>query len=292
MSDYISNVKKQSLNRYNITIKSDLLDCTVFWARVVNSENESLFTKYTKHTFYEVQYAVAGKIVMKTDRDNYVNVAESDFIIIPPDTYHQIVDGDSVGKRFIMGFSIAAADEKLKRAIDRMSDPVPHHDTPYMRDLLKLILEKVEDDSPTCDSIIIRLTESLLLEMLGIICPPDVRETGQEHKMTENELLTTAICDFISSKEGVGLKVADISRRFNISERHLNRIFKQNFGKSVGEIISYEKLQKIEKLAASTSLTFSEISELCGFSDEYAMNKFFRRLNLIGLSEYRKTVKK
>ena len=95
-----------NINKFDIIIDNPLLDCRIFWARVVSSENESLFTQYTKHSFYEIQYALMGKIGILLGEEKTVNIAESEFIIVPPDTYHQIVDSDSVGARFIMAFSM------------------------------------------------------------------------------------------------------------------------------------------------------------------------------------------
>ena len=106
------NVKyrSNSINSVDIEISNGLIDCRVFWARVVSSESESLFTKNTKHTFYEIQYALEGRIGMVIGDGERVIFDESDFIVIPPDTYHQIVDGDTRGARFIMAFTLRPTD--------------------------------------------------------------------------------------------------------------------------------------------------------------------------------------
>ena len=52
------------INKYDIEIANELFDCRIFWARVISSETESLFTQYTRHTFYEIQYALEGRIGM------------------------------------------------------------------------------------------------------------------------------------------------------------------------------------------------------------------------------------
>jgi len=41
----------------------------------------------------------------------------------------------------------------------------------------------------------------------------------------------------------------------------------------------------------STSLSLGEIAELCGFSDSYAMNKFFKRYNKVTPTVFRKPAK-
>ena len=42
-----------NLNPYHLSVDSNRMAVTVFWARVVSSETESLLTSYTKHTFFE-----------------------------------------------------------------------------------------------------------------------------------------------------------------------------------------------------------------------------------------------
>ena len=56
--------RSQSIGKYDIIVENDFMKCRIYWARIVGSETESLFTQYTKHTFYEIQYALEGRIVM------------------------------------------------------------------------------------------------------------------------------------------------------------------------------------------------------------------------------------
>jgi transcriptional regulator GlxA family with amidase domain len=106
--------------------------------------------------------------------------------------------------------------------------------------------------------------------------------------LSESERKVTEIEAFLHEYNGIGLRVPDIALRFGISERHLSRLFRDVRGYSLRDAMNREKLKKIEELVISTELSLSEISQLCGFSDEYAMNKFFRRLNKINLSEFRR----
>ena len=112
-----------------------------------------------------------------------------------------------------------------------------------------------------------------------------------EQALTESAARIASIRRFVAQHHGVGISVGALAKRFGISERHLNRLFQTEQKGSVRAIINHEKLHYIEELVASTSLSLGEISALCGFSDEYAMNKFFKRYNHVGLSEYRRTAK-
>lgn len=280
------------INKYDIEISNKLFDCRVFWARVISSENESLFTQYTKHTFYEIQYALDGSIHMTLGQNGHALVRTGEFMIIPPDTYHQIADGDSIGARFIMAFDIRPRSDAASSVLRRLSIPECHRESPAMRPLLSLILEKSYLDNPLRKGSLNALIESLLFEMLEALNDRQPL-SEQEHAVSDpSSPHAKRILSFIREYNGIGICVSDVAAHFHISERHLNRILHAATGRTVREQLHYEKIKRVEALVATTSLSLNEISELCGFSDEYAMNKFFRRHTQSNLSDFRKIAKK
>ena len=281
-----------NINKYDITISNSFMDCRVFWARIVSSENESLFTQYTKHTFYEIQYALDGHIGMKIGQDGYLNVAESDFLVIPPDTFHQVVDADSRGARFILAFSIKPKNTQANPILRSLDKMLSHRETAQMRPLLSLILQKNYQNTPICRRIITTLLESFLLEVFEAIRPAPPFSPAPVSAPDQNTRRVREIQSFIRSQSGIGITVADLAEQFHISERHIHRLFHEVLGSSPRDLIQHEKLKKIEEYAISTDLSLNEISELCGFSDEYAMNKFFKRYNRANLTDFRRLAKK
>ena len=279
--------KSHSIGKYDIIIENEFMKCRVYWARVIGSETESLFTQYTKHTFYEIQYALEGNIVMQIEKNKMITVEQSDFIIVPPDTFHQIVDGDTVGSRFIMAFSLEIKSAKLKNLPQEISKLVPYHETKHMRDILRVAIGKNYHDTFVRRRLITSYLECLMLEFIEATSPYRTQELAEIEAMSENQARVTQIQRYIADHSGIGIRPADVSQKFNISERHLNRIFISETGKTLKEAINRQKLAKIEELTATTALSFKEISELCDFADEYGMNQFFKRYNHCGLTEYR-----
>lgn len=290
-ADFENNYPKYHLGNYDLTIRNDFVECRIFWARIVNSENENPFTRYTKHTFYEIQYALRGRIGI-TVNQQHVDLSQSNFIVIPPDTYHQIIDGDSENARFIMAFSLQAKNERvLKDVIRALNTPKPHKETERMRPLLSLIFQKKYHDRPIRKQLIASLMETFLLEVMESISRTEQKETPPSNELDENKLRVQKINAMIRDHNGIGIRVSDIAERLNMSERHVNRIYSAETGYSLRDAIALEKQKKIEEYIATTSLSLNEISELCGFSDEYAMNKFFRKHTLTNLSDFRKLTK-
>lgn len=279
------------INKYDIEISTPLFDSRIFWARVISSETESLFTQYTKHTFYEIQYALEGSIGMILGNNEHVLLERADFIVIPPDTYHQIVDGDSVGARFIMAFDIQPKNDLVAQTLKQLDTPIRYRESPAMRPLLSLILEKGYRDDLFCKGILNALIEGFLMEILETLTLMQNAVTGEQNTKLHNEQFVAAVLSFIRDYNGIGIGVSDLASHFHISERHLNRILQASTKRTAKELIHLEKIKRIERLTATTSLSLNEISELCGFSDEYAMNKFFKRHTKNNLSDFRKLVR-
>ncbi len=281
--------ESRNINKFDLAFSNSLMDCRVFWARVVSSENESLFTQYTKHTFYEIEYALDGNIDMLIDGDKQLSVEENHFVIIPPDTYHQIIDTDGEGARFIMAFEVRFKDERLSGASKRLGELKPRSATEDMLELLRILLEKSYRDTSVRKRMMSSLLECFFLEIIeATIAEPSLPEES-ESAICEERL--NDILSYIRRHGGVGISVSSIAKKFNISERHLSRTIQSLTGKSPKELISYERLRRIEEYMVSTSLSLGEIAELCGFSDSYAMNKFFKRYNKVTPSVFRKPTK-
>lgn len=277
------------LNKHDVEISNSLMNCRVFWARVVSSENQSLLTQYTKHTFYEIQYALEGHIGMTVGQGQSLYVAESDFVVIPPDTYHQVVDAESTGARFIMAFSVETKDEGFGKLLKNLDSLVPHKETPNMRGLLSLMADKNGDCDVMKKASLSALLECFLLEVIEAVAPP---KSALFYSEKSNPSQTGIALEIIKKHSGINIKVSELAKELNMSERHLCRIFDSELGISPKEAINHEKLKKIEEYISHTRLSLREISELCGFCDEYAMNKFFKRQTKTTLSDFAKLAKK
>lgn len=277
--------------KYDIQIANDLFECRIFWARVISSENESLFTQYTKHTFYEMQYALEGSISMTLGKGERILVPKGEFIIITPDTYHQIADGDSEGARFIMAFDIRFREKAPGSLHGALNTLKSHRESSAMRPLLSMILEKDYRDNVLRRAGLGSLIESFLFEIFESVADKaeTVETVGYDR---QSDIQVKKILGYIHEFNGIGITVSGIAQHFHLSERHLGRILQASTGKTARDHMHHEKIKYIEILSLTTSLSLSEIAELCGFSDEYAMNKFFRRHTKTNLSDFRRIARR
>lgn len=269
-------------------IENDLFECRLFWARVINSETENLLTNFTKHTFWEIEYALEGKIGLTLDGNQPILIEEGSFLIVPPDRYHQVTDADSAGKRFIMGFSITARDEPIRHRIQQLTHSIVRPANENMRQLVALLMRQEHRWIPAARRSVEALAECFLLEVLEAVNPdsPVSSEDAAQHCTFQQAEARIRACS------GIHLTVHDLAEQVSMSQRQLSRIFQKEIGKSPLEAINRAKLARIEEMVSATRLSLTEISALCGFSDAYSMDRFFRRYNHISLSAFRRIAQK
>ena len=279
------NATKNDLGRFCSAIREPDLFGKIFWARLVSSENGTLLTRNTRHSFYELQYVLEGRAVIRVGREEPVTLCKNDFLTVPPNTYHQIVETDETGARLILAFSAQSENDGILSALKSMERCERKTDNGTMRHLVEAMLFKV-NTSPN-ERTIEKMLSAFLYELFdryGAAAQkkPDVIQLSQNEKRAA-EILTV-----IEEHSGVDITVEQIAERFHFSVRHLNRVFTDATGMSVGKAIDREKLRRVEELAVDPLLSFTEVAALCGFCDEYALGRFFKRNVKVSLSDYRK----
>ena len=280
-----SKYSSRDLNDFDIIINRDQYHIRVFWARIVGSDRKSLLTDYTKHTFFESEIVLNGSTDFLLGTRERVRVSSSGFIVIPPDTFHQVIESSENGARLIIAFSLETHDRQLDKVISSLSELRPMECSAAMMALLDILISKPYEDDTVTRALFSSVLESFLLEIFDIAKHNHIVSSAAA---SEDLKALYAVISYIREKHGVGVSVKSLSEHFSVSQRHLCRLFREQTGRNVRDTLNHEKLTRIEELVTSTKLSLYEIAELCGFCDEYAMNKFFRRYNLINLSDFRR----
>jgi transcriptional regulator GlxA family with amidase domain len=94
-------------------------------------------------------------------------------------------------------------------------------------------------------------------------------------KATRNERVRRAIL-LMEQHLGDPLSVEEIARRVNISKRQLERIFRQETGKSPHEIALELRLRYGQWLLTRTARPITEIASECGFADSSHFSRAYR----------------
>ena len=94
--------------------------------------------------------------------------------------------------------------------------------------------------------------------------------------------------EYIRENLGRRMALGEVAGHVGISERHLQRLFRQAIGMSIQQFIIHSRVHTAAHHLTRASRPLAEIALDCGFSDQSAFTNTFRRI--IGLSprEYRK----
>jgi AraC-like DNA-binding protein len=82
--------------------------------------------------------------------------------------------------------------------------------------------------------------------------------------------------------------VKDYAEKLSITSNHLQKIIKQETGKSAGEFIDDMLLMEIKALLRYTQLNISEIAHQLEFTDASHLAKFFKKYTGLSPVAYRK----
>lgn len=116
----------------------------------------------------------------------------------------------------------------------------------------------------------------------------------------EREILIQRICGYIERHYDQKLSLTVLSDLFNISARHLNRIFKAETGKTVIEFVHHVRINRAKKLFVETNEKVITIAMEVGYEDPAFFTRLFTRQvgyspgkyrNLYTLSHIKREVK-
>lgn len=107
--------------------------------------------------------------------------------------------------------------------------------------------------------------------------------SGSSHQATIEKLR-----ELIFQRLEEPLPIAFLARKTHMSESNLRRLFRAEFGVSLGRYVRKSKMLHGAKLLTTTDLTVTEIAPLCGFDSVYAFSRAFRQAAGASPLKYRK----
>ena len=260
---------QRSLGYMPLTVYHNERSISLYWIRLIRECSESLLTSTSRHTVYEIEYAVRGSLIVDTG-DEQICVREGEYLIVPPGMPHRIVESESGGMKFIMGFYAGEGFSAPCRPISATKAVCG------MVQVLTDVLENVGKE------LLCAIMQSVLLAFIDAI-----PSTEERRLMATDQECVRRFIAFAESSRGVGISVREGARLVSLSERQLLRHCLNISGRTPSQIIQQARLDYIRVCLRQTRLNLSEIAELSGFQTEYAMAKFFRKFERMLPSAYR-----
>ena len=111
-------------------------------------------------------------------------------------------------------------------------------------------------------------------------------EQAGDRALRQGNLLQ--IRQYIDEHYSEALSLESIAERFFMSKQYLARIFRQQYGISVGTCIRQARISKAKELLRFTDMPVSEIGEVVGISDSNYFSRYFLKTEGCSPTEYRR----
>ena len=248
----------------------------------------SVAPKHAHEEAWEIAVCLEGESSVLQD-SGYVPLNAGEVVLIPPDTYHDIVISKTGTAVFAVSFTCTNSDY-----LRPIQNRIQYGGEPLLR-IFRKIIQEVETtfvasadtmhlyqfvpsaDSPLgAEQMICSYLEQILIMLLrsSIGNQGQVVRTGQLQEAILTHLVEQ-VTAYINEHIGERLTVEQIASHFHYSRARLSTIYKQITGIGLNETITNLRILRAKQMLREQVKTVSQISEELGFaSPQYFSHKF------------------
>ncbi len=104
-----------------------------------------------------------------------------------------------------------------------------------------------------------------------------------EQRKKSSEVICETVLFFIESKYAdPDISVMSVSEEIGVSPNYLSTLIKKNTGKNFVELLTEKRITTARELLCSTKMKIREITEACGYRDQYYFSHCFKKM--VGMS--------
>lgn len=240
-----------------------------------------------EHPNFELSFMEAGEMTTWCeDCQITCNTSNHNILFIPPATLHHRVFGNyDMNINMTLVFTISGRDidaNLLCSTLSRLAAAKGYclKMPPVMANIIQEMRRQTESDMVLTEVAGVHLLYSLLT-MFFQQNFPELFEESNKTKLLDQfdfennriEAIKRMLVILLNSRN----PLKQLSEGFGVSERHLNRIFKQETGMTITSYQSEMKLAHARNLLGGTNVSISEIAHTLGFSSPVRFSCFFRQ---------------
>lgn len=142
--------------------------------------------------------------------------------------------------------------------------------------------------SPDCQTGLIYhdyLNRSLAWRLIEIYGNARVMEPNYERGLPSSTL--KSLIDYIDTHLEQDMRLADLARLVNFSDRYISMVFKQSIGIPIHQYIIRQRVERAKRLLKSSQLSITEIALQCGFYSHSHLTRAFKRIVGVNPSDIR-----
>lgn len=271
----------RGLSRVNVNQPLKPLDLQSYWCRIVRTKEEAWNPKEHSHSFWELHLCLQGSCRIFMDDTEFVLLPRT-LLFLPPHKAHRIAEESPDFIKFVWGveFDDPELAEQLLR-VYKDAGLLPAEDG-----LLSALDQVIESASDARFGAYDLLKQGLSRIFILLARRASGLNSGLVRKEGRKEL--ELIRDYLYKNPGTSIR--DISYLFHISQSTVERHCRTEYRMTFRELRQRLLTQRLRELLKDPELTMDQIAAMTGFSDRYAMGKFFKRCEGVPPGNYRKSM--
>ncbi|HKC63075.1 MAG TPA: AraC family transcriptional regulator [Pyrinomonadaceae bacterium] len=246
---------------------------------------ESLYPpglRQPRHTHVQASFSfvLAGSYVESFGRRQQTR-QPSTIIFHPPQESHSVDYGSEAVRILSVGVDFKRLDHIREHSI------VLDSPSSYRTETIAWLARRIYREFGRMDAASSLAIEGLVLEILA-----EASRNLESASERKSPRWIERAREFLHDNFSEPLVLEDIAKSAGVHTVHLARVFRREFGCTIGEYVRRLRVEYACQKISSTELSLSEIALMAGFADQSHLTKTFR--NFFGLtpSEYRKIFRK
>lgn len=306
------NITNKTLSGISPRLKDAVDDCLLLknWYSEVFDSNFTM--DFHAHPQFEIMYCENGQFdfVYKNDESSFVSetvtVGNNCFILVNNGYYHRLanlydstkilnleflptkyssnddINSPQLLKRFTVPLKdLFSVSPQLKNIFSADKDFYIFVDNSNVLGIIREILRKTEEPNAGERALnIALLTNKLLLDIAHCSSPVGYKKTGIIH--------VDSAMTYINSNFLKKITVKEIAKTVGVSDVYLQKMFKEQYGKTIHAIITEKRIVQAKYLLAQSDADMNTIASSCGFGSCEHMAYAFKRTENCSPSAYRK----
>ncbi|MBI9016635.1 MAG: helix-turn-helix domain-containing protein [Phycisphaerae bacterium] len=243
---------------------------------------------------YQILYISEGSGSFESSATGVIEVYAGSIMILFPEVWHRYKPDIGTGWKENW---ISINGEYLYRLANRKlicpENAVLHlENSEQVLDAYRKIWKKLLDQQMQNSFLLSAYAMEILALAIDSAEPIGSKETytnkaANREEVVKDQLLAEAI-HYIWSHSHRNTSIDDIVKNLSVTRRTLERKFNQILGYSIGQEITYCRIERAKHLLRHTSLPISHIALAVGFSGSDRLSKVFRKIVGITPGQYRK----
>lgn len=280
------------LNNMHIEIKSDDTEIDIIWLgyHISAQWNNRIVFKagVHKHSFYELHFCLQGSCVYQVGNKQYT-LMPGEMLIIRAEETHCMLQKTLDFNKIALGFELLSQTDPLSIEMRSSLSQIPGLVTGATAEIAALFYRILEEAAMQKMGYLLQIKTCLLDVILQCARLTENRENHQPSFSQRIDKRVSEVNAYIEKHIAERLSCQQIADHIHVSVRQLNRVIQSEFGMPVSEYINKLKCEHAKNLLLHSDEPIGKIAADVGFSSEFSFSKFFKRVEGMAPSQFRRS---